>query len=314
MSKRNIIDLYPIEIHKNKDLLSLHNGDILLFLSPKNEIKVHKFKISKIKKRAKFSTLIAKHIDGVEKGRITLSLINDKLSGTIALPNTTYLLKTFNAKGWIGIEPKREFDDNDTVQISPDAKNLSIEKNLNTKREEQGKIFKKSRALIDGKYQIKWLVLASQLLVDTFDSKEDFELRLENVKEDMNQIYEDSKINAELDLVYYEIIDVADPSSFNELIIDMREPSEKFINLESLRHKYQVNNISLILNSSRGAAGKGNVGYCYRNTISDKSFKWTKENNIVSIFSSATLVHEIGHNMGLNHSYAQGSKGSIFEF
>ena len=72
MSKRNIIDLYPIEIYKNKDILSLHNGDILLFLSPKNKIKVHKFKISKIKKRAKFSTLIAKHIDGVEKGRITL--------------------------------------------------------------------------------------------------------------------------------------------------------------------------------------------------------------------------------------------------
>ncbi len=314
MQTRGVESLHAVSMLSAEKLLTLYKeSERYITVNIPQSRHTYRFRIDQVKEGANQKlTLHAVDENGVSKGKLILSFSQEIGIGTITLPEGTFVLHLYRDSGWIGEKRKKRMIDEKGVRPP----------NQHEKKEillPSGKVQKSSiqnRTLRDAApYEIKWMVYLSRALADTFLSKEELELSLENLTEGVNRIYADSHINAVLKLVYYEIIEIEDPASTSNVLNGMSEGESPFFHtLESLQHQYKADVVTTFLTDFFNFAGRGSMNGCYGEARKDECSWWWGNNYNTAIFNAEVVAHEIGHNMGLAHSYAQGEEGSEFTF
>ncbi|MGI0115364.1 carbohydrate binding domain-containing protein [Zooshikella sp. RANM57] len=143
------------------------------------------------------------------------------------------------------------------------------------------------------------------------DSKYDMPAKLSQFINYANKSYENSNINIKLRLVHHSIL--PDTEGFND---KLTKPSLKKLKssnyVAELRAKHGADFVTLVGPSSQYCG----LGYLpWRNKKGELSANSTSvAYNWVGVNCVSAYAHELGHNMGLHHSRAQKSKGSIYEW
>ncbi|RDH43431.1 carbohydrate binding domain-containing protein [Zooshikella ganghwensis] len=143
-------------------------------------------------------------------------------------------------------------------------------------------------------------------------NKNDMAARLNALVEYANQSYINSKINMRLRLVHHSALPASE--GFGDVIGD--GDLEKLKNSEyvaSLRAQYGADFVSLVGPAS-GYCGLGYVAQGDEKTNKLYSYAKSYAFNWVNIQCTSSYAHELGHNMSLSHSYAQGSKGGVYDW
>ena len=114
-----------------------------------------------------------------------------------------------------------------------------------------------------------------------------------------NAAYAASQVDIQLNLVGLELYNPS-ASGIADKLTDIRTSSE----VASLREQYGADFVSLIASQDGGICGIGNLAVNSRYAF-----------NVTGVQCGyLTLIHELGHNMGLGHSKRQGSTGARYGY
>ena len=114
-----------------------------------------------------------------------------------------------------------------------------------------------------------------------------------------NAAYADSQVDIQLNLVGLELFNPTSTGIADKLT-EIRTSAE----VASLRNQYGADFVSLIASRDGGICGIGNLAVNARYAF-----------NVTGVQCGyITLVHELGHNMGLGHSKQQGSSGARYGY
>jgi len=311
MQKRGTKDLQLVSMMNAEELLALYKEDKpYITLTIPQSGHSYRFKINQINSvNNQKATLHAVNEKGVSQGRLTLSFRREIGIGTLTLPEGTFVLYVYKSKGWLGKKRQKKMIDEKGI-VSPGQSKRKLISGTG-----QSHLIK-SRTLQNlSPYEIKWMVYLSRTLANTFLSKEELELSLDNFTEDINQIYAESHINAFLNLVHYEIIDMDDPACSETVLKTMwNGEAPHFQNLDALQHQYRADIVSVLVNDFNFWGGLGYKNRCHGYAKEGTCGWWEGPNYNTCMYDTETVSHEIGHNMGLGHSYAQGEEGTEFFF
>lgn len=133
-----------------------------------------------------------------------------------------------------------------------------------------------------------------------------------------NQTYIDSGVDLELDIVHTQQVDYSDNIDTDTALREMTRGDSAFDNVEALRQQYGADMVVLFRPYHRNqggcglawVGGAGSEGDMSR--ASDKRYAYSQV--AVSTCPDYTLVHELGHNMGLRHSRESDSEGGTFSY
>ncbi|MGI0117792.1 carbohydrate binding domain-containing protein [Zooshikella sp. RANM57] len=166
---------------------------------------------------------------------------------------------------------------------------------------------------------ISTVAIAEPVVIDVMavytantEKSNDMAARLNALVEYANQSYINSKINMRLRLVHHSALPTSE--GFGDVIGD--GDLEKLKNSEyvaSLRAQYGADFVSLV-GPATGYCGLGYVGMGDEKTNKLYSYAKSYAFNWVNIQCTSSYAHELGHNMSLGHSYAQGSKGGVYDW
>ncbi len=161
------------------------------------------------------------------------------------------------------------------------------------------------------------LVLYTQGTADRYNGQP--ETRINHLFNVSNKTYADSGIDLTIRPVHLEQIDYPDDTSSTNTLYEMTEKSHAaFTHVEQLRQEHGADMVLLYrpYSSAHGNCGIAWIGGYNRN--GDFSPTWMK-NYMYSHVSVSTCgdyvtTHELGHNMGLNHSRLQDGSGGTFDY
>lgn len=133
-----------------------------------------------------------------------------------------------------------------------------------------------------------------------------------------NQTYIDSGVNLELRITHTEEVEYSDEMSTETALRDITYGENVFSNVEALREQHKADMVILFrpYNSNQGGCGlawvggDGSKGDMGRNN--DKRYAYSQI--AVSTCPDYTLVHELGHNLGLRHSRESDTVGGTFPY
>ena len=133
-----------------------------------------------------------------------------------------------------------------------------------------------------------------------------------------NQTYIDSGVDLELEIVHTQQVDYSDDINTDTALREMTRGDGVFANVEALRMQYGADMVVLFrpYNRNQGGCGLAWVGGAGSegdmSRESDKRYAYSQV--AVSTCPDYTLVHELGHNMGLRHSRESDSEGGTFSY
>ena len=145
------------------------------------------------------------------------------------------------------------------------------------------------------------------------------ETRINHLFNVTNQAYRDSGVALEIRPVHMQEVGYPDNTSSTQALYDMtRRSNAAFTNVEQWRAEYGAD---MVLMYRPYSSNHGNCGVAWiggNKTNGDFSASWLKSYmySHVSISTCGDYVtaHELGHNMGLNHSRRQDGTGATFDY
>jgi hypothetical protein len=145
------------------------------------------------------------------------------------------------------------------------------------------------------------------------------ETRINHLFNVSNQVYRDSGLDLQIRPVHLEQVDYPDNTSSTAALYDVTlKLDPAFSSVEQLREEYGAD---MVLMYRPYTAEQGNCGVAWiggYNSNGDFSAPWLKSYmySHVSISTCGDYVtaHELGHNMGLNHSRLQNGSGGTFDY
>ncbi|GDY25074.1 hypothetical protein AHAT_09640 [Agarivorans sp. Toyoura001] len=127
-----------------------------------------------------------------------------------------------------------------------------------------------------------------------------------------NTFYANSKVDIRLRLVHSQEMNVAGTT---QVTSDALSRLRSDATVRSLRSEYGADVVTLLTNPTNSACGIGYVGSGSNGRFSSyaKDYAYNLVGGGTSC-SSMTFAHEVGHNIGLTHSRAQGDTGGVFGY
>lgn len=122
-----------------------------------------------------------------------------------------------------------------------------------------------------------------------------------------NKALENSQANIQFRIVGIEEIDIANPKTDGTTLAVLRTNTKA----RELRAKYGADLVTMITPTGPYCG----VGYVLGGS-NDKLGSYTKNYgyNVVADRCVSSFAHELGHNLGLGHSFKQGSRGGLYEY
>lgn len=132
-----------------------------------------------------------------------------------------------------------------------------------------------------------------------------------------NQVYADSNVDLSVRVVGAVKVNYTDGGSANLALDDVTYGRSAFSNVESLRTQYNADMVLLyrVYQSSHGSCGLAWVNTGSNGKLSSGNAKQYMFAHVgIDGCPDHTTVHELGHNMGLNHSRLQDKKGGVYPY
>ncbi len=132
-----------------------------------------------------------------------------------------------------------------------------------------------------------------------------------------NQVYADSDVDLSVRVVGAVKVNYTDGGSANIALDDVTYGRSVFSNVESLRTQYNADMVLLyrVYQSSHGSCGLAWVNTGSNGNLSNSNAKQYMYAHVgIDGCPDHTTVHELGHNMGLNHSRVQDKKGGVYPY
>jgi hypothetical protein len=131
--------------------------------------------------------------------------------------------------------------------------------------------------------------------------------------ENANATYKNSAVNIKLRIVHLEKISVSGGKNVSSNALNGLARDQ---NVQKLREKYGADLVALLtLRRNIGGGFVCGIGYVPRGNGKLTSGAKGAGFSVSAInCGNATFVHELGHNMALGHSFAQGSSGGVFKW
>lgn len=145
----------------------------------------------------------------------------------------------------------------------------------------------------------------------------DADTRAQHLINVANQVYSNSGLDLTLRLVHSQQVNYPDLGKDDAALSDLTQGSHQAFNdVSALRSQYGADMVVLLRPEDpayQGRCGLGWVGGTNSSGRTDGNMSNDKSNMfshvVVQGCPDITLVHELGHNMGLNHSWLQDNKG-----
>lgn len=132
-----------------------------------------------------------------------------------------------------------------------------------------------------------------------------------------NQVYADSDVDLSVRVAGAVKVNYTDGGSANVALDDVTYGRSVFSNVESLRTQYNADMVLLyrVYQSSHGSCGLAWVNTGSNGKLSSSNAKQYMYAHVgIDGCPDHTTVHELGHNMGLNHSRVQDKKGGVYPY
>jgi hypothetical protein len=130
-----------------------------------------------------------------------------------------------------------------------------------------------------------------------------------------NQVYADSGVDLQVRLAGAVKVNYADTGSADTALDDMTYGRSVFSNVEALRSQYKADMVLFyrVYGRTHGSCGLAWVNPGEQGNLSGEwSRKYMYAHVGIDACPDHTTVHELGHNMGLNHSRVQDGSGGTF--
>ncbi|MFC4282282.1 reprolysin-like metallopeptidase, partial [Thalassotalea piscium] len=300
----------------NKDIIrSLKVGDTIIL--PLLNNKSAEFTITTYKVKNSIVSITGKTTEQDFDYPLVLTLGERSFFGRVVTSNTTYSIKAIDGSGELGkesvIHKNRHTDRVD--YLIPPKKNKTNSNIVSPKS-----LSKKNRQTIETEsgtptenVTIKWLVAYTSGALQAYP---EIETKLVHIESITNQIYIDSGVNLTLEFVHKTLTSLADSESMNTALYRLSGQNGYSIKNDAevkriwdLQLANKADFMTLIKVEPSGSSSCG-LGWVLS---SPATIKMTK--TVVDISCADYVVaHEIGHNMGLKHSYEQGDTGANYDF
>lgn len=166
------------------------------------------------------------------------------------------------------------------------------------------------------KSSIDVLILYTQGVENRYSG--DPQTRFSHLIEVANQVYADSDIGIQLNIVGTEKINYTDGGTAERALDDVTDGKSAFSGVAALRAQYNADMVVLyrVYQTSHGSCGLAWVGGdgTKGDFSGDYAKKYMYSHIGIDTCADFTTVHELGHNMGLNHSRLQDKKGGTFPY
>lgn len=141
--------------------------------------------------------------------------------------------------------------------------------------------------------------------------------RFNHLIEVANQVYVDSDVGLTLRLVGAEKVSYPDSGSANTALDAITYGRSAFANVSALRERYGADMVLFYrtYQSSHGSCGLAWVNAGSNGDLTDSNSKKYMYAHVgIDTCPDHTTVHELGHNMGLNHSRLQDKTGGVYPY
>lgn len=300
---------FNLSITINKDSFSALNIGTKISI-PTSDFETIEFRIKNIIRSNKSTTYIASMND--KKYGLSLTKTPVGIHVTLRTAKNNWQGFIVNNRGTLTNEKllSEQIDQNKADYLIPSKPNDKTQQTVKEFSSRHGAPTLIKKEQLNIKTKIDVLVVYSQTANNIYSG--DINGRIEHMLTVTNQIYNDSNVNIELSLAKAIEVNYDDNSSSNKALDDITNQVGVFSNIETTRQSIGADLVVLL----RPSINDGYCGLAWLNggNASITGYKNYMYSHVVVDCPDYVLAHEIGHNLGLAHSVAQGDTGATFNY